>query len=433
MDRILSLPDRLRLRHILVLALLCRLTWYLLILFTNPGGFWLYDSNEYWNLAYNISEYGEYSRNAQPPLQPDYFRTPLYPLFILPTVFFDPSGQTIPVLQILLDIISCWLLYKIVLRLTRQYRYARGAALVYALHVPALVMTSYVLTESVFLLLFLWFTWMLLLYMQEPASKRAALAGLIAGLCVMCKPVAFVLVFPVVLFILITQRINARSLLACICFSLAFYAVQFPWMYRNKQVYGHYFNSILGEHLLFGYHACHIYSKANGIDYFEGKEILLDRFYSNIRFNPYEHPYEYAKLIEWESYRILWANKGLFLKEHLKECFRFFVQPLRGYIRFQLGKHSYTPFVVNTLLVWQVLVQALLYLLTFYYIVLVLLKKRKANAFLFFLLALLLLFCQFNTMPYTDARMRFPFDGWIIITAMVSLYIIRNGKQPINP
>lgn len=276
--RFVSLLDRLRLHHILILALLCRLAWYLLILLTNPDGFWLYDSNEYWNIAYNLKEYGEFSRDAEPPLLPDYFRTPFYPLFIFPTVLFDPSGQTIPLLQVLLDICSCWLIYKIALQLTGYLRYARLAALVYALHFPALVMTGFVLTESVFLFLLLWFSWFLLAYLQRPGWKNALAAGLVAGLCVMCKPVAFVLVFPVLAFILLTQKIKLRPVLACLCFALAFYAVQFPWMQRNRQVYGHYFNSILGEHLLFGYHACHIYSKSTGIGYFEAKEMLLDNF-----------------------------------------------------------------------------------------------------------------------------------------------------------
>jgi hypothetical protein len=423
--RLYQLINNSRLRYILLLALALRSGWYLLILLTHPGGLWLYDSNEYWNIAYNLHEYGVFSRNAEPPLMPDYFRTPLYPLFIFPTVLFDASGNSIPLFQLLLDLVTCFLLYKITLKLTGNSVYAKSAALVYALHFPALVMCSFVLSESVFIFLLTWFIWQLLVCLHRFDLRSALLLGLAGGLCVLCKPVAFVLVFPAVVFLLLAKKLNKRSLVLCACFALTFYAVQLPWMYRNKQVYGHYFNSILGEHLLYGYHTCHIYALANHIDYFEAKELLLDRAYRNISFNPYEKPYEYAKLIERESYRILWENKGLFLREHLKECIKFFIRPLRGYTRYQLGNKPYTQPVLYLTVAWQVMEQMALYLGILFYLAMVVLRKRKTHAFVFFLLALLLIFCQFNTMPYTDARMRFPFDGIIIVAAVVSWFLVR--------
>lgn len=429
LTRFYQLINNSRLRYILLLALGLRLGWYLFIVFTHPQGLWLYDSNEYWNIAYNLHEYGVFSRNAEPPLMPDYFRTPLYPLFIFPTVLFDATGNSIPFFQVLLDLFTCVLLHQITLRLTGNSVYARLAALVYALHFPALVMSSFVLSESVFIFMLTWFVWQLLVCLQRFNFRSVLLLGLAGGLCVMCKPVAFVLVFPTVVFLLLIKKLNGRSLALCAGFVLMFYAVQLPWMYRNKQVYGHYFNSILGEHILYGYHTCHIYALANHIDYFEAKELLLDRTYRNIAFNPYEKPYEYAKLIEKEAYQILWENRGLFLREHLKECVGFFVRPLRGYTLYQLGNKPYTLTVLYLTVAWQVIEQAILYLSILFYLVMVVLRKRRAHAFVLFLLTLLLIFCQFNPMPYADARIRFPADGMIVVAAIVSLFLLRS-KTP---
>lgn len=423
---------RIRLRYILLLAFVLRLSWYLLILFTNPSGYWLYDSNEYWNIAWNLHEYGVYSRNAEPPLWPDYFRTPLYPFFIFPTIGFDPQGYSIPLMQIVLDLVSCWLIYKILLRVTGRDTYARVGALVYALHFPAIVMTNYVLSESLLFFLLMGFTWSVLQVQQKFTLARVAIMGLWAGLAVMCKPIAFVLVFPTLLYILVWQKFNRRSLVLSLGFVLVFYAVQLPWMYRNKQVYGHYFNSVLGEHLVFGYHAAHIYGKANNMSFNDSREMMLNLYYDTLSFNPYQYPYEYAKLIEKKAYALLWQHKWLFVREHLKECTKFFIQPMRAYTSAQLGNKPYTGFLVNLGLVAQVLVQAFLYLATLYYLILVLRRKRKMQWFLGFLLLLLLVFCQFNTMPFTDARMRYPYDGWIIVAAVFSCYLVRQGHNRDN-
>ena len=161
----------------------------------------------------------------------------------------------------------------------------------------------------------------------------------------------------------------------------------------------------------------------------EARDLLLDSFYRHIPFNPYEKPYEYAKLIEGESYKILWANKGLFLKEQAKECFKFFVQPLRGYTAYQLGSYVYTKPVTYITLVLQVIELMILYACIGWYLFLVLRRRRKAHVYIVFLLVLLLVFCQFNPMPYTDARMRFPFDGWIIMAGVYALYMIRQKKH----
>ena len=141
---------RVSLKQILLLALVLRLLWYLFIFFTNPDGFWLYDSYGYWNIAYNVKEYGIFSRDEMEPLLPDYFRTPLYPLLILPTIFFDINGYTIPLIQIILDCFTCWLIYKIVIELSKKENYAKLASLTYALHIPAIAFSNFVLTESVF-------------------------------------------------------------------------------------------------------------------------------------------------------------------------------------------------------------------------------------------------------------------------------------------
>ncbi len=426
--------NKLTIGKILLLAFVLRLLWYFVILLTNPDGFWLYDSYGYWNIAYNVKEYGIFSRDEIDPLLPDYFRTPLYPLLILPTVYFDVTGNSIPLIQLIIDCVTCYLIYKIVLDFSKREFYAKTAALVYAIHIPAIVFSNFVLTETVFAFLLTLFVFTLTQLIKHTGYKQALLVGFVGGLCVMCKPIAFVLLIPTIILLLMVKKINFNTVVTVVLLSSAFYAVQVPWMQRNKNLYGRYFNSVLGEHLLLGYHASNVYAKANSISFNEAQEFLRDAFIDKFDYDPYKHPYEYAKLIEKESYRIFIANKWLFLKEHTKECVKFFVQPMRGYIAWQLGKdHGYTNWIVNLTIVLQIIVMATLYLIILFALFLRF-KKRppepvrtgiQLSYIIIFILSLLIIFVQFNTMPYTDARMRFPLDALIIICSILCLQQIR--------
>lgn len=425
-QKIKILLENTQIRRIVLLALGLRLVWYFIILFTNPDGFWLYDSNGYWNIAYNMKEFGMYSRDAQAPLLPDYFRTPLYPFMIYPTLWLDPSGNCIPIIHIVLDCITCYLIYKILLVFSSRELYAKTGALVYALHIPAIVTSNYILTESIFAFLICLFTWYVLCLVKQPGFKYAVLVGLVGGLGVMCKPLGFVLIFPTVVFFLFYFRFHYRSVLPVTIVVICFYLVQFPWMLRNKYEFGRYFNSVIGEHLLLGYHTAYIYSKAHNVEFSYAQDLLRGKFDQGLNYDPYKHPYEYAKLIEQESYKILWENKWLFVQAHSIEVGKFFIWPMGKYAGAQLGlQKPYTPYVVYLFLFIQLVVSLLIYLSIGFYLVACFRFKHKPPMFWIFLVGVILLFSQFTTMPYTDARMRFPMDPLLIIVAISSLWLWR--------
>lgn len=416
---------------ILILATILRLSWYLLILFTNPDGFWMYDSYGYWNIAYNVKEYGIFSRDEMPYLFPDYFRTPLYPLLILPTTWFDFSGNSIPLITIAIDSFTCWLMYRIVLKIIANDLYAKIAALIYACHIQAIVFSNFVLAESTFAFLLCLFTLVFLHFSKTKKLKTIIWLGIVGGLAVMCKPVAFILIFPTGIFILILHKLNSKTIVHLLIFSSCFYAVQFPWMQRNKNEFGRYFNSVLGEHLIYGYHAAHVLSLGTGISYEEAKDELIFKFMGKFEGDPYKKPYEYAKLIEGEAYSILWKYKGVFLKEHSKECVKFFLWPMKDYITTQIGKgKTYTKPLVYGLIGLQILSTVFLLGSILFYLIHRWRKKLSSHWLIWYLIVLWLIFVQFNTMPYTDGRIRFPFDWSFIVVAVIGLALWRQSKSP---
>lgn len=237
----------------------------------------------------------------------------------------------------------------------------------------------------------------------------------------MCKPIGFILIFPAVLFLFIT-KMTVKRIVTVFLFGISFYAVQFPWMLRNKSTFGRYFNSVLGEHLLLEYHAAHVYAKVNAINYFDAKEILINQCFRGLNYDPYKHPYEYAKHIQERAYGILWKYKFVFLREHVKECIKFFIQPSREYANYQLGKHGYTKIFSWTFVAVQVFVSFVLLSAIAFVFYKRMRKQVTLNWFVYFLSTLILVFSQFNTMPYTDSRMRLPVDPLLIILFVVLIF-----------
>ena len=67
-----------------ILTVIPRVILFVAITLKNyPTGFWVYDSYGYAQIAYNLIENGVFSQSYDAPLEADYFRTPLYPLFLL--------------------------------------------------------------------------------------------------------------------------------------------------------------------------------------------------------------------------------------------------------------------------------------------------------------------------------------------------------------
>ncbi len=415
--------------QILFLATLLRLGWYFAVLFLNNDGFWLYDSTGYWNIAFNLKENSIYSQAADFPYTEDVFRTPLYPMFIYPTLFFDLSGNSIPFFQCLLDVFTCFILYKWIFAITTSKKYALFAAFLFALNLPAIIFANYVLAESFFLFLITFFGYRFTLCLNNTSYKNVAFCALVGGLAVLCKPVAFFILLPSVLFLL-KNGVNAKTVSLSLLFVICFYFVQFPWMQRNKNEYGHYFNSLLGEHLINRYHAAHVEALATERDYFEVQEERTNRFMVKFQENPYEKQYEYAKLIEKEAYKTFWEYKWIFCKEHLKECLKFCFYPMGKYISFQLGEGKSINELTKFIFVpFQLFYSTFAFGVIAFTLLMRVFRKIKLSPIYFYFLILLIIAAQFNTMPYTDARMRLPWETTIIVLFVLSFFYWKKRAQ----
>jgi 4-amino-4-deoxy-L-arabinose transferase-like glycosyltransferase len=208
------------------------------------------DAQGYRILALDLVEHGVLSLRTEPPFVPDGLRTPLYPAFLaLLLVATRGAPQAVPVAQACVDTATVALVCCLGSRLAGRRR-GLIAALVYALNPVSFLFIGEAMAE-VLLAFLLALTFCAFLHALA-ATKRWALplgvTGLLAGLCMLCKP--NVLPLPPILALgwMVERRLpGARKwaegglLLAVALLALV------PWIVRNQLIFGRPFVSLAFE------------------------------------------------------------------------------------------------------------------------------------------------------------------------------------------
>ena len=173
---------------------------------------------------------------------PDTLRTPLYPFFIAFFYFLFGALPWIPILaQVILDSVSCVLLYSIVLAFASR-RIAFISAVLYALD-PFFIFYSSVLFSDVLfvfcvLTATLFFTKALKREFDSASRKHIVIAGILFGLATLIRPISQYLVILIPLFVIVLLRRNLRQgLVAGLLFASTFIVAISPWVIRNVLTY----------------------------------------------------------------------------------------------------------------------------------------------------------------------------------------------------
>ncbi len=184
----------------------------------------------------------------------DTFRTPVYPAFV--AVFYAIFGVKpwiVLLAQVILYVISAWLLFKISLRLFHRRSIAYIAVFLFALDPQQVVFTTYLYTDALFVCLFLWSMYIFIKAFQDSRLVLFIASGFLLGLTILTRPIA--IYFPVILagFILLKNTIGfLQRFKFAASFLILSYLVLIPWMYRNYHSFQHFaLSSINGYNLLF--------------------------------------------------------------------------------------------------------------------------------------------------------------------------------------
>lgn len=195
------------------------------------------DARIYFSHAYNLKNFGVYSgeatwaKDAVPHLpSPDALVTPGYPLFLLALGNPEPNLgylRRVSFAQAGLGVLSVLLMFLISRRFLGE-PWALGAALLTALSPHLAVMSTYLLTESLFIFLLLASVQASLLALETRRAWAIVMAGILWGMCSLVRPTTQFLPALLLVAALAVPQLRGHSRVAALAFA-CFLAVQAPW------------------------------------------------------------------------------------------------------------------------------------------------------------------------------------------------------------
>lgn len=219
--------------QIVVLIILASLISRLLVSLNVNAASWP-DSESYIDIAKSLASGHGYAYESPTTIAPEYW-APLYPLFM--AIIYRLSGNSniaVQLVQCLLGMVSCLLLYAIGERLFNEWIGLIAAALS-AVYPFLVYISSMLLTEQLFVLLLLLAIYLLVRSRDDLGYAFILGAGISLGLGALTRP-AMLAFFPFcAVYLLLSNGIvqfKRHLVAACILLICAFLTI-FPWTIRN--------------------------------------------------------------------------------------------------------------------------------------------------------------------------------------------------------
>lgn len=192
------------------------------------------DSQTYYVIADNLLDGIGYRYSAEEP--PTAKRTPGYPVFIA-SVFklFGRNFNAVRVAQCILEVISTYLVFTIGVLLFRNYSVGILASLAYALYPPAVISTTYIMSEALYTFLLLAFVITCLLGMKSRRYALFAASGMFFGAATLTRPGALPLPIALLIVAVVWKRDLWKGFLLL---AMAFSLTMLPWVLRNQRDMG---------------------------------------------------------------------------------------------------------------------------------------------------------------------------------------------------
>ncbi|MCH8967192.1 MAG: glycosyltransferase family 39 protein [Planctomycetes bacterium] len=207
------------------------------------------DCGEYYAIAKNVAAHGTFSLSESPPLDPDTWRTPGYPLVLAAfLLLFGSSAAMLVVVQQVISLANALLLFAIARSLMSERR-AMVVAILFLLEPFHLFYSTWLLATTVFTtaLLMTWYAWQRAT--RSISRPWYATAGALAGVCILVRPVGMLLPLVLIGGGVITywlkrressQALARRAGAAALIVAVSASIVVGSWIMRNGIATGHY-------------------------------------------------------------------------------------------------------------------------------------------------------------------------------------------------
>ena len=264
---------------------------------------------------------------------PEIFRTPGYPLLLMPALALGHLELIAILENILLATLSAWLIWKIVSYLLPDSRAAMWAVLLYCLEPMGLLQAEKILTETAFTATLLLFIWTVVRFLRQANYGKIAYAALVLGCATYLRPVAVYLgvwLVPVFLFfprpLAWRQRITGAILFPVMLgFSLA------PWIIRNAKVADYRGFSATGDVDLYFYPAAAVRGKLEHKPFIqEQTEMGWNNKEQYLQEHPEQRNWSQGKIASFcgrEGKRTIFSHLSIYIPIHAKGCMMTLANP----------------------------------------------------------------------------------------------------------
>lgn len=278
--------------------------------------------------------------------QPELFRTPGYPLLLIPGLLVGNVESVTIFIQIILDCFTVYLIYKIALLLFKRDKIAIICALLYAIEPVPILRATLLMSETLYTTLLTLFLKLLLEYFENKSLKHLVFAAITLVASIYVRPVGYYLPFLITAILLIWNltKMQERKFLiiyTCIFFVVAMGSIGI-WQIRNYVQAGYSGFAAVSDYNLYCYNGASLIAYQKRIEFEDSHEQLgCTQHEKYFMLHPEQRQWSQAQIYRYmgkEGKKMIVSQPLTYSMIHLKGMLATLIQtPANRYILLLMG------------------------------------------------------------------------------------------------
>ncbi len=326
-------------RGVLTIAFLLRcLLTSVVFAINHTSGAYTLDTELYLITARKLIESGQFANSVQPEI----FRTPGYPLLLIPGILLGQQELVAIFIQIMLSCFTIFVIYKIALAIWGESKIATFCALLYAVEPVSILWLTLLMPETLFTALITLFIYLLIKYFTEKSWKYLLCAAITLAASIYVRPIGYYLPFLIAAILLIDSltKIQKNKILmihACVFFLVAMGSVGI-WQVRNYVKTGYSGFAAVSDYNLYCYNGASVIAKQKNITFEEMSEQLgCNNPAKYLKFHPEQQEWSQSKIYRYmgkEGKKMIMSNTWDASIVHLEGTLRTLIEtPAKLYLK----------------------------------------------------------------------------------------------------
>ena len=314
--------------YILFIAFIVRAVVPLIVILTTGDytRFYSPDTVSYVKSATDLLAHGQFSIDGVPEI----FRTPGYPLLLIPGIFLGNMEIVTIALQIALSCLTAYIVFNISMLLFKNTRIALFSALIYAIDPVSILYTSKLLTETLCAFLTILFTYCLVKYFKTESPKALVLAAIILSASVYVRPAGYFLPIVISIVLLVWSFKRRKTVLITHAFGFLVCSLLIigSWQVRNYREAGYSGFSSVSDYNLYCYQAASVLAVHEGIPDYEMQHSMGCP--GKVRKQPEQSSLDRGgiyRLMGREGMKIILREPATYFLIHVKGMLRTLIDP----------------------------------------------------------------------------------------------------------